>query len=97
MKFQVEKYISNFEKKYKGNDKYLCDESALFEALAEYEKIEGMAEGSRPIMYFHYLGDLNSADQQVNAQLSVLSQRYAKISNKILLFFSKLFHNFAMN
>ena len=82
----IESAIENFEKKYKGNDKYLCDESALFEALAEYEKIEGMAEGSRPIMYFHYLGDLNSADQQVNAQLSVLSQRYAKISNKILFF-----------
>jgi len=82
----LESAIENFEKKYKNNKTHLSDEDALFEALTEYEKIEGLPEGSRPIMYFHYLSDLNSADQEVNAQLATLEQRYAKISNKILFF-----------
>ena len=82
----VESAVEKFEKKYKSDKTYLNDESALFEALTEYEKLEGMSEGSKPIMYFHYLSDLNGADQEVTAKMSILQQRYAKISNKFLFF-----------
>jgi len=83
---EVETAVESFEKKYKNDQKYLSDENALFDALTAYEKLEGMPQGSKPIMYFHYLSDLNGADQEVTAQLSILQQRYAKISNKLLFF-----------
>ena len=82
----IESAVDAFEKKYKNNKEYLSDQNALFQALTEYEKLEGMPQGVKPMMYFHYLSDLNGADQEVTAKLSMLQQRYAKISNKLLFF-----------
>lgn len=82
----IELAVGSFENNYKNNKAYLSDEDVLFEALTEYEKLEGMPQGAKPIMYFHYLSDLNGADQEVVARLSVLQQRYTKISNKLLFF-----------
>ena len=83
---EIQLAVENFEKKYKNDKAYLSDENALFEALTEYEKMEGMPQGSKAIMYFHYLSDLDGSDQEVTAKLSMLQQLYAKISNKILFF-----------
>ncbi len=82
----AEKAVEAFAKKYQKDTKYLTDENALFKVLTDYEILEGMPEGIKPIMYFYYLGDLNRADQAVQARMSLLQERYAKIGNKLLFF-----------
>ncbi len=82
----AEARVSVFAKKYQKDKGYLADENKLFKALTEYEALEGMPEGIKPIMYFAYLGDLNSADQAVQARMSLLQERYTKIGNKLVFF-----------
>jgi oligoendopeptidase F len=81
-----ENAIESFEKKYKNKAGYQTDENKLGKALADYERLSGMSEGSRAIRYFHFRKDINGADQEAESEINKLTERLTKAGNKIVFF-----------
>ena len=81
----AEKAIRSFAKKYKGKSDYLKNATALLNALKDQEKLETTAS-SKPILYFMYIRELNSNDNEAEAQLNKISDRLTKVYNEILFF-----------
>lgn len=81
----AEKAIKAFAKKYKGKSDYLKNATALLNALKDQEKLETTAS-SKPTLYFMYIRELNSNDNEAEAQLNKISDRLTKVYNEILFF-----------
>ncbi len=81
-----EKAVENFIRKYENTSLYLSDEKKLKDALADYENLFSMKEPRKAINYFHYRKELNSADQEAERRMNVISDRLTKAGNKTLFF-----------
>ncbi len=78
-----------FEKKYAKKDDFLKSEDKLLQALKDYEKLM-LADGSKPILYFHYRKDLNGKDLEAEANLNKIVNELTEYENKTLFFGIKL-------
>jgi oligoendopeptidase F len=95
---QIEKDVRAFEsaqtafaKKYRNATAYLNDEKALLKALKDYEKlVEVSTRGSKAVLYFMYIHELNSFDTKAEAMSVKLSNRLTKAGNQTLFFSIKL-------
>jgi len=83
---KVERAIDAFAKKYSKNKRHLKDPKALRYALEESEKMSAMPEMSRPYMYFAYIRELDSTDQEAEAMINKLTDRLTKAENKLIFF-----------
>lgn len=86
----MEEAFSNFNKRYKDDNKYLENEDALLKVLTEYEKMHNEQNISKPILYFHYLRDLNANNTEAGAKLNLLNSRLSGAINNIIFFTLKL-------
>ena len=75
----------SFAKKWRDT-KFANNPSLLAKALTDYEKLSGMPEASRPGRYFGFKSVLNAKDEKAEKQLSLLSQRLRKTSDKTVFF-----------
>jgi oligoendopeptidase F len=82
---KLEEALEKFAKKYQNNHRYLQDEKILEQALKDWEITLNKAS-DRPILYFHYLKDIQAENSYAESQMNLLSDRLAKASNKILFF-----------
>ncbi len=82
----MEKTCDDFAQKYRSEQNYLSEESALAAALADFETAIAIIGNYKPALYFHYKKDLNSEDAQASAELVKITERYTKANNKILFF-----------
>ncbi len=81
----IEKAYTVFEKKYNTKTDYMTNESALFTALVEYEKISDLPS-HKGYRYLRMSQDLDSKNQKVRSRFTQLIQRSQKIGNLILFF-----------
>ena len=81
----AEKAYAVFVKKYKKNDKYLKDETAILKALQDYEKLADMPT-SKAFFYLRLSQDLDSRNEIVRAESNLVLQRLQKLGNTILFF-----------
>lgn len=89
---QIEKDLKTFEreygkfvKKYKSKTNYTKSETALLQALKDYETLHKKAT-AKPIYYFSYISALNSSDQKAEAMINKLITRLTKVENETLFF-----------
>lgn len=88
LKFEI--LHADFAKKYDLKEKrYLSDETALLEALTDYEKLSAEAS-AKPLYYFHYRQHMDSQDKMANEKTALFSARLAKAGN-LLQFFNVSF------
>lgn len=81
----VEAAYTAFAEKYEKNDSYTKDAQALLTALTDLEALNDKAN-NRPLMYFHYKQELNSADKHAAAMMNTFTQRFTAAGNKIVFF-----------
>lgn len=79
-----------FAEKYKDRTDYLSDPNQLLIALTEYEQLLDDLNGSRPLMYFHYLIALDSSKTENHAQLNKITNQLVKAHNQLTFFPIKL-------
>ncbi len=80
----AEAAYDNFAKKWSSQD--LSDLVVIKPALAEYERLAGMPEASRPGRYFSFRKCLNVNDAEADRALALLSKRLRQAGDKILFF-----------
>lgn len=80
----VEAACERFEKQYRTMS--FDTDTALLDALKAYEKLIETIGGSKPLVYFWYRQELNSADKTAIAQIPLLEARLTKARNKVLFF-----------
>ena len=83
---KVERAMTAFAEKYRKDKRHLKDPKALLRALQESEKLSAMPEMARPYMYFAYVRELNSTDQEAEAMINKLTDRLTKVENKLVFF-----------
>ncbi|MFA6158849.1 MAG: M3 family oligoendopeptidase [Candidatus Paceibacterota bacterium] len=81
-----ERAFAAFEKKYKGKTDYLKNEARFLAALTEFEEMFRDLRLSGPVMYFHYVKDLDGSDVVAQARETQFSERYAKNDQRIAFF-----------
>lgn len=79
---EAEEAYRVFVEQYEDNDLHLREPSALKAALDGWDRLDS----SKPIYYFHYLRELNSADPVVEARLQQLNEFYSKLGNQVVFF-----------
>jgi oligoendopeptidase F len=82
----IEKAYETFEKKYRDTKEYLKSETALAQALADYEKLDLDALDGKPLRYVWFKKDLNSHDSQAEAMIRKLEERFTKAANRVQFF-----------
>lgn len=82
----TEKAFDSFAIRYTKNKQHLKNEKALFRALQELEELGARPEIGRPMVYFSYIKELDSTNQEAESMLNKLSDRLTKADNKILFF-----------
>ncbi|MDD5165024.1 MAG: M3 family oligoendopeptidase [Candidatus Pacebacteria bacterium] len=83
---RFEGMVESFAKKYDTAAKtFLTDDSTLFEALTEYEKISANP-ALRAFLYFYYLRDIDASNTEASARLALLENRLTQSSNKLTFF-----------
>ncbi len=83
---RFESMIDSFAKKYDTTSKeFLTDDSVLFDALTEYEKISANP-ALRAFLYFYYQRDIDASNTEASAKLALLENRLAQSSNKLTFF-----------
>lgn len=80
----AESAYASFAKKWQETD--FSDPAALSKALAEYEKLAGMPETTRPGRYFSFRKCLNVNDAEADRALALMSKRLREAGDKILFF-----------
>lgn len=80
---KMEKVITSFRNKYKGN---LNNASKLLSACQEYEKIMAMPEFVKPYSYFHLRRDINLNNKKLNAKANEYQEKLNKVSSYLLFF-----------
>lgn len=86
---KVERAFSAFEKKYTKSDDWLTNQAKLAEAIEAYEKLDELAPG-KAIFYLSLRTDMNSADEEAEAKLNIVSQQYSELANKLVFFTVRL-------
>jgi len=80
----------SFEKKYRPKDgvapAYLTNETALVEALTDWEALCATASGFKPAFYLGMIREVDSANTVAEAKSNALSARLAKSGNKTVFF-----------
>lgn len=82
---QIERAYKAFEKKYRTNKDWLKNQTNLYNALQEYEKLINLQSG-RPLRYLSMKRSLNTSDEELQAKLSKVSEQMTHISNRLLFF-----------
>jgi oligoendopeptidase F len=82
---KAEKAYLKFAKKYR-NRNFTKSPQSLAIALNDLEKLYQLPESRKPIYYFSYRLDLNSADSTAEKQLQLLSDRLTKVGNELIFF-----------
>ncbi|HEU5114734.1 MAG TPA: M3 family oligoendopeptidase [Candidatus Paceibacterota bacterium] len=82
----AERAFAAFEKKYRGKTDYLRNDGKLAAALADSEALFEKRAFEKPVIYFHFLLDLNSEDAAARAKMSQLSERLTKLAQKRIFF-----------
>lgn len=80
----AESAYAAFAKKWLGAD--FSNPAVLKEALAQYEKLSGMPEVTRPGRYFSFRKCLNVNDAEADRALALMSKRLRVAGDKILFF-----------
>ncbi len=80
----------SFAKKYEKQTAYLINEKQLLEALTEYEQLLNDLGGAKPLMYFHYLTAIDSANTKAQAHLNRITTQLTKAYNQLTFFPIKL-------
>lgn len=75
-----------FAKKYRGDKKHLKNAKALAKAVEEYENLSKHPASERPYLFFAYRVELNSEDNEAQAELAKLAEFYAELANEIEFF-----------
>ncbi|MDO8510427.1 MAG: M3 family metallopeptidase [bacterium] len=83
---QAEILAEAFEKKYQSFNDYLKDSALLKKALIEYEELVRVLGGEKPIRYFSLLKDLDVTDDEAEAALNKLTERFTIAYNRIKFF-----------
>ena len=81
----AEKQYAAFEKKWKNNNAYLEDSKKLLQALEEYEVLHAN-RAIKAYLYFYSKKDIATQDKNINASFLKISERYTKMSNKVVFF-----------
>jgi len=83
---ELEQACADFASKYDIQVKpYLTDESALLQILTDYEKLATLTE-SKPLVYFHFLRDIEASNKAAAQNMVLLGQRLAKCENLLTFF-----------
>ncbi len=82
----IEQACMSFEKRYRNDANIFVDDTKLLKALLDYEELLESIGGQKPLVYFWYRQELNSADKIAAAQIPLLSDRFTKAHNKVLFF-----------
>ncbi len=82
----IEKACDSFAKKHEKNKSYLSDKKSLLGALKDYENVLKIIGSSKPLVYFHLLKDMNTADSAISGQISKISERITQAVNKTIFF-----------
>jgi len=82
----IERAYSRFAKKYRKRKDYLVNESKLYKALTDYEKLYEKSAGEKSLLYFFYKKELNSEDKYAEAMINKLSDRFTKAANQLIFF-----------
>jgi oligoendopeptidase F len=79
-----------FADKYDTADKrYLHDEDELSRALTDFEKMSAKFD-AKPLLYFHFLRDIEASNEEASAKTALFSNRIAKYDNMIAFFMVSL-------
>lgn len=81
----IERAFAAFEKKYRGKN-FTKDETTLATALKDYEKLLDAVQSGKPIIYFAFIKKLNSEDNEAEAQMQRLNERFVRAGNKVQFF-----------
>lgn len=82
----IEFACMSFAKKHRDDLSFLEKNESLLVSLVAYEKLIDTIGGEKPLVYFWYRQELNSADKVAAAQISLLSNRLTKARNAVLFF-----------
>jgi oligoendopeptidase F len=86
----IEKKIDAFARKYDKPDKvYLKNDKKLLEALNDYEELIRTTV-EKPLVYFHFLQDIDAQNKTAPAQISLMTNRLAQAENKLEFFENSL-------
>ena len=81
----AEKTYAIFVSKYTKDDSYLKNETALYGALEELEKLSTLKEGNS-YSYLKMLKDLDSKRTDLDPKINLILQRLQKLGNSLLFF-----------
>lgn len=82
---RAEEVYASFTNKYKKTDDYLKDETALRNALFDYEKLMDLPV-SKTLFYLHLSSDRDSRNKIVRAKKNLVLQRLQKLGNLVMFF-----------
>lgn len=82
----IEKAYQDFAASYKNRKDYTEDDQKLLVALRDWEKLTVKASVWKPALYFHYIQDIDSQNQFVEAQMNKTVNRLTKAANEIVFF-----------
>ncbi len=77
--------IENFSKKYSKTN-FTSNSKSLKKALIDYEILLDHLNDGKPLVYFHYLTELNSKDEYAQAQIAKLSHTLSTAENLLIFF-----------
>jgi oligoendopeptidase F len=82
----IKKAYLAFAKKYSKDKKHLKNDKALRKAIEDYEALGKNPSGERPYLYYSYKRNLNSGDNEAQAELMKLSNFFTELSNQTEFF-----------
>lgn len=82
----MERAYVSFEKKYRGKADYTKSEAKLFAALKDYEKLFKATASGKPILYFSFIKELDSSNNEAEARIRQFEERLTKAANKVQFF-----------
>ncbi len=80
----MERVCASFAKKWKRKD--LSIRKNLLRALADYEAMEEVLAGSKPIMYFYFAREIDTSNQKLSGIINKLEERFNASINETLFF-----------